>query len=189
MTSLRSPPFTSKACLCRSRNPWATSGHSCFALGEPAPFCPLPTPHSCRLQGPPAPYLSSAGVKALVSCLLRPCLSPPAASGPWLSPANLFANRYSKLFPQLHNPQSPGKRLHLFWRAGWGCWDARIEAAGCGRRGLGWEDWDAEFRDVKTGMHGSEIHGSETQDAGTAMWDAGTTARDISAQLLTVRWR
>lgn len=38
-----------------------------------------------------------------------------------------------------------------------------------------------------TGMHGSETHRSETQNAGTRMWDAGTRARDTSAQLLTVR--
>lgn len=48
-------------------------------------------------------------------------------------------------------------------------------------RGLRGEDWVAGYRDVRTGMHGSE-----TQDAGTGMYDAGTRMRDTSAQLLTV---
>lgn len=117
------------------------------------------------------PQLWTTGVPLHPTCPLQVWKPLP----PLLLPsANLFANRHSKLFPRLHNPQSPGQQPHLIRRGGWGC---RLQGPGMqGSRlqGVGWEDWDE-----RAGMWGlgCRMQGCEDRDA--RIGDIGCRDRDV----------
>lgn len=133
MAGLRSHLFTPKAC--RSRNLWATSGHSSFLHTVPPP---LPPP-AVDFRGPPAPYPSPACVKALVALPLPPSpflLPPESRQETSLQFAAL--NFFLAAQPATAGAAAasgPEGRTGRGWVAG--TRDAGIQAAGCGMQGVG----------------------------------------------------